>query len=234
MVANGTGDCTRSKLQHRDVCSHSQFLRLAVLSMLTSLCLCASLPTFQHSSSSCRSLFLPASSPTSPVKCSLSVAFPLRQLGGDFHPFDFSLLLPVLLGPASVHDLHEPTPVNPSQGGLHLPQATSAHVQKHFWFLLQPSWRCVCGRGKGDEGGAGKWWWWCGADLCVTRGGVCPAMRTLAPNSGGRTPGSKLPASPPPLPRPDGGGQPWPCICVHGPKKKPHELTIAMMSSTTP
>ena len=27
-----------------------------------------------------------------------------------------------------------------------------------------------------------------------------------APNSGGRTPGSKLPASPPPLPRPDGGG----------------------------
>ena len=29
-----------------------------------------------------------------------------------------------------------------------------------------------------------------------------------APNSGGRTPGSKLPASPPPLPRPDGGGEP--------------------------
>ena len=40
-----------------------------------------------------------------------------------------------------------------------------------------------------------------------------------APNSGGRTPGSKLPASPPPLPRPDGGGQPWPCACAHGPKK---------------
>ena len=27
-------------------------------------------------------------------------------------------------------------------------------------------------------------------------------------NSGGRAPGSKLPASPPPLPRPDGGGTP--------------------------
>ena len=36
---------------------------------------------------------------------------------------------------------------------------------------------------------------------------------------GGRTPGSKLPASPPPLPRPDGGGQPWPCACAHGHKK---------------
>ena len=30
----------------------------------------------------------------------------------------------------------------------------------------------------------------------------------LAANSGGRTPGSKLPASPPPLPRPNGGGNP--------------------------
>ena len=30
--------------------------------------------------------------------------------------------------------------------------------------------------------------------------------------------------------RPDGGGQPWPCTCVHGPKKTPHELIIAMMS----
>ena len=38
-------------------------------------------------------------------------------------------------------------------------------------------------------------------------------------NSGGRTPGSKLPASPPPLPRPDGLGNPWPCACAHGPKK---------------
>ena len=40
-----------------------------------------------------------------------------------------------------------------------------------------------------------------------------------ATNSGGRTPGSKLLASSPPLPRPDGGGNPWPCTCVHGPKK---------------
>ena len=32
----------------------------------------------------------------------------------------------------------------------------------------------------------------------VLHEGVCPATRTLAPNSGGRTPGSKLPASPPP------------------------------------
>ena len=51
----------------------------------------------------------------------------------------------------------------------------------------------------------------------VLHEGVCPATRTSAPNSGGRAPGSKLPASPPPLPRPDGGGQPWPCTCVHGP-----------------
>ena len=33
----------------------------------------------------------------------------------------------------------------------------------------------------------------------VLHEGVCPATRTLAPNSGGRTPGSKLPASPPPV-----------------------------------
>ena len=51
-----------------------------------------------------------------------------------------------------------------------------------------------------------------------------------ASNSGGRTPESKLPASPPPLPRPDGGGQPWPCTCAHGPKKTPHQLILAMMS----
>ena len=55
----------------------------------------------------------------------------------------------------------------------------------------------------------------------VLHEGVCPATRTLAPNSGGRTPGSKLPASPPPLPRPDGGVQPWPCTCVHGPTSSP-------------
>ena len=48
---------------------------------------------------------------------------------------------------------------------------------------------------------------------CLSR--VVPTCSEL----GGRTPGSKLPASPPPLPRPDGGGQPWPCACAHGPKK---------------
>ena len=48
----------------------------------------------------------------------------------------------------------------------------------------------------------------------------------LAANSGGRTPGSKLPASPPPLPRPNGGGNPWPCTCVHGPKNSgPHAMS---------
>ena len=90
-----------------------------------------------------------------------------------------------------------------------------------------------------------RWWVygcvgcvWCLCALCVWRGvcgvrvvevvdvrtfvlheGVCPATRTVAPNSGGRTPGGKLPGLPPPLPRPDGGGQPWPCACAHGPKK---------------
>ena len=34
----------------------------------------------------------------------------------------------------------------------------------------------------------------------VLHEGVCPATRTLAPNLGGRTPGSKLPASPHPFP----------------------------------
>ena len=50
--------------------------------------------------------------------------------------------------------------------------------------------------------------------IFVLHEGVCPATRTDAPYSGGRTPGSKLPASPPPLLRPDGGGQPWPCACA--------------------
>ena len=71
------------------------------------------------------------------------------------------------------------------------------------------------------------WWWWCGP--CV-HGKSLSMNHDNATNSGGRTPGSKLPASPPPLLRPDGGGQPWPCTCVHGPKKTPHELIIAMMS----
>ena len=36
---------------------------------------------------------------------------------------------------------------------------------------------------------------------------------------------SKLPASPPPLPRPDGRGNPWPCTCVHGSKKPSRQST---------
>ena len=51
---------------------------------------------------------------------------------------------------------------------------------------------------------------------------------------GGRTPGSKLPASPPPLPRPDGGGYPWPCTCVHGPKKSSgHAMNSIIWSETS-
>ena len=70
------------------------------------------------------------------------------------------------------------------------------------------------------------WWCVCGVvvcvvlvcgGVCVVCGGsddsrherVCPGKRADdATNSGGRTPGSKLPASPPPLPRPDGWGTP--------------------------
>ena len=48
-----------------------------------------------------------------------------------------------------------------------------------------------------------------------------------ATNSGGRTPGSKLLASPPPLPRPDGGGNPWPCTCVHGPSSSRHAMNCS-------
>ena len=61
------------------------------------------------------------------------------------------------------------------------------------------------------------WWWWCGP-LCYTRESVLPRallhLIRVAEHLG-----VKLPASPPPLPRPDGGGQPWPCACAHGPKK---------------
>ena len=46
-----------------------------------------------------------------------------------------------------------------------------------------------------------------------------------ATNSGGRTPGSKLPASPPPLPRPDGGGQPLAVYLCTRPKKPTHQPT---------
>ena len=45
-----------------------------------------------------------------------------------------------------------------------------------------------------------------------------------AANSGGRTPGSKLPASPPPLPHPDGGGTPG-RVPVYTAKKANHQQT---------
>ena len=56
---------------------------------------------------------------------------------------------------------------------------------------------------------------------------------TCTINSGGRTPGSKLPASPPPLPRPDGGGNPWPCTCVHGPSSSGHTMDSTIRSETS-
>ena len=70
-----------------------------------------------------------------------------------------------------------------------------------------------------------KWYESLKARACLSR--LVPKCTKLS----GRTPGSKPPASPPPLPRPDGGGQPWPCTCVHGPKKSD---TPAGMSSTCP
>ena len=61
---------------------------------------------------------------------------------------------------------------------------------------------------------------------CVLHEGVCPATRTLAPNSGGRTPESKLPASPPPLPRPNGGRTPG-RVPVYTAQKKPSRHTMS-------
>ena len=37
-----------------------------------------------------------------------------------------------------------------------------------------------------------------------------------------------------PYPRPDGGGQSWPCTCVHGPKKTPHEAHHSHDELSTP
>ena len=50
---------------------------------------------------------------------------------------------------------------------------------------------------------------------------------------GGRTPGSKLPASPPPLPRPDGGGNPLPYTCVHGPSSSRHAMNSTVRRETS-
>ena len=70
------------------------------------------------------------------------------------------------------------------------------------------------GVGGGGVGGGGG----CGSDGAVTTMCLIISPHACTINSGGRTPGSKLPASPPPLLRPNGGGQPWPCACAHGPK----------------
>ena len=52
------------------------------------------------------------------------------------------------------------------------------------------------------------------------------------PNSGGRTPGSKLPASPPPLPRRNGGGQPGP-VPVHRALHPPSNSRLCMFAGTS-
>ena len=45
--------------------------------------------------------------------------------------------------------------------------------------------------------------------------------------------GVRLPASPPPLPRHDGGGQSWPCTCVQGPKKNVETSTCRCTGTST-
>ena len=120
--------------------------------------------------------------------------------------------------------------------------AWSLLVTGGWWLVV--GWLIVVGCGWLVVGGGwwvgGVWWvCWCGCWCwCGCFGGcfggvvvvvvvvvrtfvlherVCPATRTLAPNSGGRTPGSKLPASPPPLP-PWWRGSTRPCTCVQGTK----------------
>ena len=55
---------------------------------------------------------------------------------------------------------------------------------------------------------------------------LCRYAPTHATNSGGRTPGSKLPVSPPPLPRPDDGGTPG-RVPVYTAQKKPSRHTMS-------
>ena len=66
----------------------------------------------------------------------------------------------------------------------------------------------------------------CGADVVRTLCGRCACMTCLSmPHSclhlimvPGHL-GVRLPATPAPLLRPNGGGQPWPCACAQGPTK---------------
>ena len=67
---------------------------------------------------------------------------------------------------------------------------------------------------------------------CVLHESVCPFPCAHASNSGGRTPGSKLPASPPPLPRPNGGGQPGP-VPVHRALNPPSNSRLCMDTGTS-
>ena len=43
----------------------------------------------------------------------------------------------------------------------------------------------------------------------------------------------QAPGVPPPLPRPDGGGNPWPCTCVHGPTSSRHARSSTIGSETS-
>ena len=72
---------------------------------------------------------------------------------------------------------------------------------------------CVCV-------GGGRRWWWVVVVVQMTQGnGVSVLARSFVQLFGWQNTWEQAPASPPPLPRPNGGGQPWPCTCVHGPEK---------------
>ena len=81
------------------------------------------------------------------------------------------------------------------------------------WLLLIVVWLFGCLVVWLFVGGGG------GADLSADGKYLSMNHHARAINLGGRTPGSKLPASPPPLLRPNGGGQPWPCACAQSPTK---------------
>ena len=68
----------------------------------------------------------------------------------------------------------------------------------------------------------GKWWW----SVVVVVLTVCLTYVSVhirpqdAPNGVAEHLGASSRRPPPPLPRPNGGGTPWPCTCVHGPRKQ--------------
>ena len=94
---------------------------------------------------------------------------------------------------------------------------------------LGPKWLRSVWLGCGGGGG--------GADLSVAEMSLSIPLHEHAPNYGWQnTWESRLPASPPPLLRPDGGGQPWPCACAQGPTNftlsKLHETCSTCTSRT--